>query len=77
MRPQAILLTAKARALLDGRYNVSFDDIDDVAKAALRHRLALNFDAAVGKCSGRHDHCSIAGGTQWKKNCLMVIFFEA
>ena len=39
---QAILLTAKARALLDGRYNVSFDD---VAKAALRHRLALNFDA--------------------------------
>ena len=42
---QAILLTAKARALLDGRYNVSFDDIDDVAKAALRHRLALNFDA--------------------------------
>ena len=42
---QAILLTAKARALLDGRYNVSFDDIDDVAKAALRHRFALNFDA--------------------------------
>ena len=42
---QAILLTAKARAMLDGRYNVSFDDIDDVAKAALRHRLALNFDA--------------------------------
>lgn len=42
---QAILLTARARALLDGRYNVSFDDIDDVAKAALRHRLALNFDA--------------------------------
>lgn len=42
---QAILRTAKARALLDGRYNVSFDDIDDVAVAALRHRLTLNFDA--------------------------------
>ncbi|MCH5268402.1 MAG: MoxR family ATPase [Lachnospiraceae bacterium] len=42
---QAILLTAKARALLDGRYNVSFDDIDDVAPPALRHRIALNFDA--------------------------------
>ena len=42
---QAILLTAKARALLDGRYNVSFDDVDDVAAPALRHRIALNFDA--------------------------------
>lgn len=42
---QAILLTAKARALLDGRYNVSFEDIRDVAPAALRHRVSLNFDA--------------------------------
>lgn len=42
---QAILLTAKARALVMGRYNVSFDDIDFVAPAALRHRVAMNFDA--------------------------------
>lgn len=42
---QAILLTAKARALLAGRFNVSFDDIDFVAPAALRHRVAMNFDA--------------------------------
>lgn len=42
---QAILRTAKARALLMGRYNVSFDDIDYVAPAALRHRVAMNFDA--------------------------------
>lgn len=42
---QAILRTAKARALLSGRYNVSFDDIDYVAPAALRHRVAMNFDA--------------------------------
>lgn len=42
---QAVLLTAKAEALLEGRYNVSFDDIDFVAEAALRHRVILNFDA--------------------------------
>lgn len=42
---QAVLRTAKARALLMGRFNVSFDDIDYVAPAALRHRVAMNFDA--------------------------------
>jgi MoxR-like ATPase len=41
---QAIVLTAKARALLAGRYNVSTGDIIAVAKAALRHRLILNFE---------------------------------
>ncbi len=42
---QAIFLTAKARALLDGRYNVSFDDIDAVALPALRHRVMAGFEA--------------------------------
>lgn len=42
---QAIFLTAKARAFLDGRYNVSFEDIKFVAPPALRHRLVLSFDA--------------------------------
>lgn len=41
---QAIVLTAKVNALLDGRYNVSFDDVKTVAKPALRHRLILNFE---------------------------------
>jgi len=41
---QAIILGAKIRALLDGRYNVSFDDAVAVAPAALRHRLLLNFE---------------------------------
>jgi MoxR-like ATPase len=41
---QAMVLGAKIRALLDGRYNVSFDDVDAVAPAALRHRLLLNFE---------------------------------
>lgn len=42
---QAIVKTAKARAFLEGRYNVSFEDIAYVAYPALRHRLALNFEA--------------------------------
>ena len=41
---QALVLAAKIRALLDGRYNVAYDDIISVAPAALRHRLILNFE---------------------------------
>lgn len=42
---QALVLAAKIRALLEGRYNVSFDDIRATALPALRHRLILNFQA--------------------------------
>ena len=42
---QALLLGAKVRALLAGRVNVSYDDIDRVAVSALNHRLVLNFAA--------------------------------
>lgn len=41
---QALVLGAKVTALLAGRYNVAFEDVHAVAKAALRHRLLLNFD---------------------------------
>jgi len=39
---QSLILAAKVSALIDGRYNVSIEDIKDVAKPALRHRIALN-----------------------------------
>ena len=39
---QSIILAGKVAALIDGRYNVSLEDIKDVAKPALRHRVALN-----------------------------------
>ena len=42
---QAIVKTAKARAFMEGRFNVAFEDIQFVAYPALRHRLALNFEA--------------------------------
>ena len=42
---QTLLLAGKVRALTQGRFNVSFDDIQAVTPAALRHRLILNFEA--------------------------------
>ena len=41
---QALVLGSKVTALMAGRYNVAFEDVHAVAKAALRHRLLLNFD---------------------------------
>jgi MoxR-like ATPase len=41
---QALLLTAKIRALFDGRFAASIDDIRAVAHPALRHRMLLNFE---------------------------------
>lgn len=41
---QALVLGAKIMALIAGRYNVAFDDVQAVAPAALRHRLLLNFE---------------------------------
>jgi MoxR-like ATPase len=42
---QALLLGAKAHALLDGRVHVSTDDVRYVAKPVLRHRLGTSFRA--------------------------------
>lgn len=42
---QAIFMGAKALALVRGRVNVSFEDIDHVMLSALNHRLVLSFEA--------------------------------
>ncbi len=42
---QALIATARIRAILEGRYNVAFDDIKYVAFPVLRHRVLLNFEA--------------------------------
>ena len=44
-RAQTLALASKVRALLDGRYNVSFEDIRRVWLPALRHRMIINFEA--------------------------------
>lgn len=46
---QTLILAAKARAFLYGRYNVSIKDINSVSKAALRHRLLLNFEGEAAE----------------------------
>jgi len=42
---QTLMLGAKVLALLDGRANVSYDDVDRIAVPTLNHRLVLNFAA--------------------------------
>ncbi len=42
---QSLALAAKVRALLEGRYNVSFEDIKQVFLPSMRHRVILNFEA--------------------------------
>jgi MoxR-like ATPase len=41
---QALILASKIRALTKGRYNVAIEDIVEIAKPALRHRILLNFE---------------------------------
>ena len=38
-------LASKVRALLEGRFNVSFEDVRRVYLPAMRHRVILNFEA--------------------------------
>lgn len=42
---QGIISAAKVRAVMEGRFNVSFEDIKSLAKPILRHRIILNFES--------------------------------
>ncbi len=46
---QHLVLTAKARALMQGRYHVSYQDIQALTRPILRHRILLNFQAESDK----------------------------
>jgi MoxR-like ATPase len=46
---QSMILGAKVKALADGRYNVSLDDLRAMALPSLRHRILLNFEGEVAK----------------------------
>jgi MoxR-like ATPase len=48
---QFLVLTAKARALLRGRYHVTYDDIASLLRPVLRHRILINFLAESDKLS--------------------------
>ena len=46
---QAIVTAAKVRALMHGNYNVSYEDIDELAAPVLRHRIKINYAAVTDK----------------------------
>jgi MoxR-like ATPase len=46
---QGLVTCAKVRALMDGRYNVSYEDISDLAYPILRHRIKINYTAINDK----------------------------
>ncbi len=48
---QSLLLGAKINALLDGRYNVSRDDLRSLAPMVFRHRIILNFEGQAENIS--------------------------
>jgi MoxR-like ATPase len=48
---QTLVLAGKVRALLEGRFNVAFDDLAAVAHPALRHRIFLQFEAEADQIS--------------------------
>ncbi len=48
---QALITAAKVRALIDGRYNVSYEDINALAYPVLRHRIKINYAAINEKLS--------------------------
>ena len=48
---QALISAAKVKALINGRFNVSFSDIDELAYPVLRHRIKLNFEAVAERVS--------------------------
>ena len=48
---QALISAAKVKALMNGRYNVSYNDINELALPVLRHRIKLTFEAISDRVS--------------------------
>ena len=48
---QALISAAKVKALMNGRYNVSYNDINELAYPVLRHRMKLTFEAVAERIS--------------------------
>jgi len=44
---QALISAAKVKALLNGRFNVSYSDLNELAYPVLRHRMKMNFEAVA------------------------------
>ena len=75
---QALISAAKVKALMNGRFNVSYNDINELALPVLRHRIKLTFEAAAERISADEivnmivaelvDRCKIAADKPVVKN---------
>ena len=75
---QALISAAKVKALMNGRYNVAYSDINELALPVLRHRIKLTFEAAAERISADEiinmivseliDRCKIAAEKPSTKN---------
>ena len=48
---QALISAAKVKALLNGRFNVAYSDVNELAYPVLRHRMKMNFEAIASRVS--------------------------
>ena len=79
---QALISAAKVKALMNGRFNVSYSDINDLALPVLRHRIKLTFEAAAERITADEivnmivaeliDRCKIAAEKPVVKNTVKV-----
>jgi len=69
---QTLALAAKVRALLEGRFNVSFEDVRRVYLPALRHRVILNFEAQAEGIDTDHVLLEILEGLPEKADLATV-----
>ena len=70
---QSLVLAGKVRALLEGRYNVSFEDIRKVYLPALRHRVLLNFEAQAENIPADQVLASILNEVKEKADALPAV----
>ena len=56
---QALISCAKVRALMNGRFNVSYGDINELACPVLRHRVKANFEAVTERITTDDIVCAI------------------
>jgi MoxR-like ATPase len=67
---QALVLGAKARALLQGRAHVAYDDVRALALPVLRHRLLLNFQAQSEKVTADSIVTKLLGAVPTPRSAL-------
>ncbi len=76
---QALISAAKVKALLNGRYNVSYSDVNELAYPVFRHRIKLNFEAIANRVSADEIIAMILAevGKSYKPTASIAVSEEA